>query len=239
MKNMLIFAIMIFLVMPLVSAAVDIGVFVSAATITYKQGTDVNLKYPCINNGTYCSDTAACNITIFDPDNAVVVNNKNMTNEGAFHSYQLNVTQTAMIGTYQDSMVCVDAGNQGYSTFEHDITRTGEATKNFDVLPLIIAFVAGLIILMTLAIVTGSNHPALSVGLSVITLFLINPMIQLATLFMADNFKSPLLMANINAIQSIVTFLSYAIIVYIIVYILIQTISNYNSAKEAKMEGLG
>ena len=143
-----------------------------------------------------------------------------------------------MIGTYQDSMICTDGGLNGYSTFSHDITRTGEATKGFDVLPLIMAFIAALVILMTMAIVSGKNHPVLGVGLSVITIFLINPMIQLATLFMADNFRSEILKDNINAIQGIVTFLSYVIIVYIIVYILIQVISNYNSAKAARLDGI-
>ena len=212
--------------------------FVSAETITYQQGEIVDLKYPCINNGTYCSGTAACNITIFDPSNAVVVNNKAMTNLGAWHNYTLTALQTAMIGTYQDSMICTDGGLNGYSTFSHDITRTGEATKGFDVLPLIMAFIAALVILMTMAIVSGKNHPVLGVGLSVITIFLINPMIQLATLFMADNFRSEILKDNINAIQGIVTFLSYVIIVYIIVYILIQVISNYNSAKAARLDGI-
>jgi len=210
---------------------------VSASSITYGQSTDADLKYPCINNGTYCSAAAKCNITIFDPDNNIVINNEQMTNSGAYHNYTLNASQTALIGTYQDSMICID-GAQGYSTFEHDITRTGEATKDFDVLPLVIAFSSALLILMALAIVTGKNHPILGVSLSVITLFLVNPMIQLATVFMSDNFKSSLLMGNINAIQSIVTFLSYAVIVYIIVYVLVQIISSFNKAKQDRLEGI-
>lgn len=92
-----------------------------------QQNQQIDLKEPCFNNGTYCSSSGTCNITIWRPNNAgILVNNKLMTNQVSFHNYTLNTTQTSSIGEYQTSISCCDIGLCGYDTYTFKITPSGE-----------------------------------------------------------------------------------------------------------------
>ena len=58
----------------------------------YQQDKEVDLKVPCFNNGTYCSGSATCNVTILYPNSSVLVDNQLMTNGGSYHNYHGNTT---------------------------------------------------------------------------------------------------------------------------------------------------
>ncbi|UCD20528.1 MAG: hypothetical protein JSW08_01985 [archaeon] len=92
---------------------------------TFTRGDTIDLKIPCFNNGTYCSGSATCNLTIDYPNGTVMVDNQLMTNSVAYHNYTL--PDSDVIGTYFCSTTCVDGGNTGYSRYTFDITTTGFA----------------------------------------------------------------------------------------------------------------
>ena len=96
---------------------------VSAAT--YEQSKELDLKVPCINNNTFCSASATCNITILYPNSSNLIYGVAMTNAGTYHNYVLDGNQTAVSGEYSTTVVCADGAENGYSTFIFNINPTG------------------------------------------------------------------------------------------------------------------
>ena len=96
------------------------------AQLIYEQDLPIDLKVPCMNNGTYCSSSALCNVTILYPNSTALVNNKVMTNNLAFHNYSLTATQTNTLGEHEVIVMCQDGTEYGYSTLNYKITPTGE-----------------------------------------------------------------------------------------------------------------
>lgn len=94
-----------------------------SAGLTFQRGSTINFKLPCYNNGSYCSATAECYFTLAYPNSTILVDNQTMTNGGAYHSY--TIPDSSVVGTYAGSVVCLDSGYTGYSTFEIDITPEG------------------------------------------------------------------------------------------------------------------
>ena len=113
-KMLLIFALILLMAIPSILAA-----------DTYKQGTIVDLTTICINNGTYCSGVAKCNITIFYPDGTILINNALMTNNDNYHNYTLTANQTSILGIYTTSMVCTEGDYKGYTSAIYEITSSG------------------------------------------------------------------------------------------------------------------
>lgn len=101
-----------------------------AADDTYKQSTEVNLKYFCQQeNGVDCDASAVCNLTVLSPAEAIIVQSGGMTNQGAFHNYSLNDSQTSIVGTHTAKLVCQDTPLIGYETFTFEITPSGTTTS--------------------------------------------------------------------------------------------------------------
>ena len=92
---------------------------------TFKQNTEVDLKRPCINNGTWCSGSSACNITITNPDSTILVNNVLMTNKGSYHNITLQPNKVLQIGYYKADMVCTDGTLSGSDTFSYQVSPSG------------------------------------------------------------------------------------------------------------------
>ena len=113
---------MIFLmaIVPMVSAGADDPDF------TFKQVTQIDLKRPCFNNGTWCSPSAICNITIQSPNGDLIINNTRMTNQVSYHNVTLAKSQTVSLGTYKADMICGDGGLFGSDTFFYQITPSGD-----------------------------------------------------------------------------------------------------------------
>jgi hypothetical protein len=93
---------------------------------TYEQDEPLDIKAPCMNNGTYCSASATCNVTIFYPNSTTLINNELMTNNQAYHNYSLTEEQTNILGEYEVTIMCQDGTIYGYSTYNYKITPTGE-----------------------------------------------------------------------------------------------------------------
>ena len=101
-----------------ISASIDTQVvddkFPLDETIVYSK--------PCFNNGTYCSASAMCNFTVFNPNNVIIIDNVQSTNNGAYHSLSLSFDK---IGIWKINIVCTDGGEQGAETFYAQITGGG------------------------------------------------------------------------------------------------------------------
>lgn len=104
-----------------------------------------NIKIPCLNNNTYCSNATNCNITIIDSNNNDVVLNNAMTNNIAYHNYTL--TNISVLGDYQATMICNDSNRYGYSLFSFQVNNVGKKIEN--VLPytlvLVVLFIISLV----------------------------------------------------------------------------------------------
>ncbi len=104
----------LFMVIPMASA----GLF-------FEQFEELDLKRACINNNTYCSPSAECNVTILRPDSTILIDNALMTNQGAFHNFTLDAGQTSNAGQHIADIVCLDAGINGYESFDFVLTANG------------------------------------------------------------------------------------------------------------------
>ncbi len=103
-------------------------VFADEPIFFYKDDTTIDLKIPCANNGSVCSNTSTCNMTISYPNSSIFVNNQLMTNQVSFHNYTL--PSSSQIGDYQAIVFCTDSGVSGDTTFKFRINRMGEDDTN-------------------------------------------------------------------------------------------------------------
>lgn len=101
---------------PLVSAQTNEFVF--------KQYEPVDLKVVCYNNG-YCSSSSACNISVYDPENNIVINDGLMTNQNSYHNYTLTGTQTSVNGEYDVIGFCQDGSYSEVIDYTFLITPSG------------------------------------------------------------------------------------------------------------------
>ena len=93
--------------------------------LIYRQNNIVDLQITCEFNGTYCSSSAACNITSNYPNGTTFIDNQLMTQGQPNHNYTLNTDLSSEIGTYNAIVLCTDQGFASTSTFDYDITPTG------------------------------------------------------------------------------------------------------------------
>jgi hypothetical protein len=115
-------------------------------TYNYKFGNIVDIKNPCYFNGANCPSTALCNITVYNPDNSILVDNQQMTYNPTYFNYTLPDTNYSM-GSYTCDMGCTFGGNSGTQRFYLNIgtgyTLTDQTTLMYVVLIaiLIITFI--------------------------------------------------------------------------------------------------
>jgi len=147
----------------------------------------------------------------------------------------------SLVGDYIERVKCnstINTGLGGISDNQFMVTESGRDYNQFNFIPMIIAFLGTIIVLIALAFITSSGHPVLGIVLAATSFFLISPMIQLSYLTFENSFIDARFSNIFNSITQLFSWMSYALIVYVIIYILIKVISNYNSAQAAKMEGL-
>lgn len=118
---------------------------VSAQEGVYPRNKQLDLKVQCLNNGSYCSSTAVCNITVTYPNNSLLVNNRPMSNQVAYHNYTLLPQYTLTTGTYDANVICNDGAVKPNVQFSYDITPSG-ATNLLGFYFLVIILSLGLIV---------------------------------------------------------------------------------------------
>lgn len=128
--------------------AAGVSALIEDPTYTFKQNTASILRYPCFINGTWCSTSAVCNITITFSDGTLIADNKFTENHYTYHSYNLTKGNTSGIGYYKTDMACCDAGYCGDKTFYYQITPTGSGNVRQDYFLPLALFIVALIMLV-------------------------------------------------------------------------------------------
>lgn len=125
----------------------------------YKADEILELKVPCLMDGSYCSSNAYCNITVIDDDGIVLVDNVNMTNSGSFFNYSFS--EVLPVGVYSQNVVCEDGGEWGYSLSEFRLTPSGSEGSVGDSIVYTVMLVVFLILMISCfwggAVVDGDN----------------------------------------------------------------------------------
>ena len=138
-KGILVLSLIILLALPLILAATD----TTDVDDVFQINTRIDYKKPCFNNGTYCAATSTCNYTIFKPDNSILVNNLQGTNQTSFHNISFIVGD---IGIYKVDMTCIDGSLTGAETLYFEVTGSGfNSTLGF--YALILIFSVGVMVL--------------------------------------------------------------------------------------------
>jgi hypothetical protein len=96
----------------------------ASASLIYRTDETFDIKIPCVNNGTYCSASALCNITVSYPSGSIDINNQQMTYQSSFFNY--THLATSIQGKYPAFVQCSDGTVNGASTFDFQITQTGK-----------------------------------------------------------------------------------------------------------------
>lgn len=94
-----------------------------ADTQEYYQDSTVNINIPCYENGKPCIELTNCSITIFDPNEAVIISNHNMTRNETYYNYSIKGIYHSQIGLYKGYMNCVTPTASGFSSFSYIIKR--------------------------------------------------------------------------------------------------------------------
>lgn len=108
----------------------------ASAQLIGKQNTAYDVKRTCINNGTYCSASAQCNLTIIYPDGTLLVSNALMTNKISYHNYTIANTSLTQLDTYEAIMMCTDGSLSGSETFDFLVTANGKPAPSGGVIVL-------------------------------------------------------------------------------------------------------
>lgn len=126
-----------------------------SAGMIFKINDFAEVTTPCINNGSICSTSALCNITITYPNGTALVEMAEMSNQGSLHNYTYNAS---MLGTYRSTVVCLDNGITGYDTFEFKITGNGKEEASGIVTALFIIIFLIILIYLIIIVFYGIGH---------------------------------------------------------------------------------
>ncbi len=129
-----------------------LSVVTAQQDLPYRSGTQIDLKEVCIFNGTLCSGTAVCNITVAYPNGSTLVNNVPMSNRSdrAYFNYTIVSSRTDNInGKYWKNVICTDQGVNAYSEETFIINPVGNIPTTSQG---IIYFIATIITLVMFAL---------------------------------------------------------------------------------------
>ena len=120
MRIKIISLIFILLIIPMVSAQ---------EAFVFERNTDVNVSTTCFDSAdAFCGSSVQCNITVFEPDNTVLVDNQQMINNINYYNYPLNSTQTTTLGEHSSVVQCQSTSGPAFNaqtTFTFLITPSG------------------------------------------------------------------------------------------------------------------
>ena len=117
-SHVVLFSLILLAFVPMISAV---------ETLTYQINTNITIRESCHNNGTLCSSSALCNISIFNPKGVNLADNLAMTQNPslAFFNFTINSTQIDTVGFYRYDIVCSDGGNANFGSFNLQVTGGG------------------------------------------------------------------------------------------------------------------
>ena len=77
---------------------------VIAASFYYREGDEIDLKIPCLNNETLCDSSVGCNITINYPNGSSMVSSQPMSLSNSKYNYTLD--DSTFLGEYNAMVFC-------------------------------------------------------------------------------------------------------------------------------------
>ena len=116
-----------------------------------KQGEAVDLRVPVRINGGL--GAASCNITVIDPNNTIIVNFLQMTDQTSYQNYTLNSSQTSTKGTYDYCVTCSDGTLNQTECFDFFVNPSGiePSQQRTDSITRSVYFLFGIAIIMFLS----------------------------------------------------------------------------------------
>ena len=116
-----------------------------------KQNQEVDLRVPVrIDGGLGAAD---CNITVTDPNNTILVDFLEMTDQDSYQNYTLNATQTSTKGTYDYCVTCSNGELNQTECFDFFVNPSGiePSQQRTDSITRSVYFLFGIAILMFLS----------------------------------------------------------------------------------------
>ena len=92
--------------------------------MTYEQSSDIEIKHPVRLDGAIVSGIN-CNLTVYYPNNSVLVDFKQMTDNGDYFNYTINSSQTQTKGIYNYDITCQGGGQNATESFDFLINLGG------------------------------------------------------------------------------------------------------------------
>lgn len=141
MRNWIFVIVLVFLIVPLVSADNQLP----EAQYYAQQYSFLDINRGCIMNGAYCSPSTNCNLTLYNPNGNVLLANKPMSNNISF--YNVSVGQLIDFGYHKADMTCSINNLSGSDTFYIEVTADGKPSQTFpyQIVIIIIGFILTLI----------------------------------------------------------------------------------------------
>lgn len=115
---------LVFLVLPLTSAQDE---------LIFKYNQEIDFKRTCLNNGTFCSSSALCNLTLMYPDGTLMVNNQVMSSNGSFWNITIAPILNNQLGIHKTIVQCTDGTTHGAETLDIIITGDGKPPQDFPI----------------------------------------------------------------------------------------------------------
>ncbi len=118
-----------------ITAFIILGIFFLSfgSALSFQQSQEVDVKLVCINAG-YCSTATVCNVSVFNPDELVLLDAITATQAASLGSFNFTLTsdQTGELGEYRVGGFCQDGSVTNIIDFTFDVTADG---KEFNVFP--------------------------------------------------------------------------------------------------------
>lgn len=204
----------------------------------FKVGEQADLKVPCLNNNTYCSGSAICNVTIVLPDGSLFVEDAAMTNAGSYFNYTLNDSNTSVVGVYRLQVTCFDGVDAGYSLLDFKITNSGSEGLVADALVPALILISLLVFCAFMAWKLDDSEYGLRILFIGFALFLLLLLVRFAYLASNDDLVSlsNLLNTAYYVLLPVVAFIIFYFVgvKFIFEKVLLSFVKNHNDRRMGK-----
>lgn len=208
------YLIWILILIPLVSSA-----------LIYEARQEVDIKIPCINNGTACSN-AQCNITVNYPNGSMLVNGANMSNLGS-GIFNYTLTNNNVIGDYSYVMTCNDNGELGYDVDEFSITNTGtEPNESQSIMYLGLLIVTSIFLILSIYGGFTVNNIFIKTGLFLLSYIFVMILSFVSWRIALDFLNSSMFIAIMNLWFKIMMIGFPFLVIYLVIMLTVEVVRN-------------